>query len=249
MHLISIQDLKMEEIDHVVSIKNLNWEYKQEPQVGLLFLEKSLRTKHSFISACNLLGWKYIDFSYNDMHSEESMVDFLTTCLMYVDILIIRSPHRNLVHVAKTISEEKFKNKVIINAGNADVEHPTQALTDYFTMLKYSEKEDIKPKFFSKPSCRAVNSLTYLLKMANGYNKNDLIPTDKVNFIYVSRGYTGLIDKDITKKYYNAYILHPLPRGGELSTELDGYEKSLYFEQVYNGTNVRASLMQFLLRN
>ena len=252
MNLISIRDLSIEDINNIV-YGHIGWEDRAIPQVGILFLEPSTRTKYSFISAINLLGWRYIDFANETMSTKkgESIEDTLRMCLAYVDILVIRSSSKTLVYKAVEISKKEFSNeKIIINGGNGINEHPTQAILDYKIMLEHCpDPSMIKPKFFYKAPYRAVNSLQYLLEMVNGYNKNDVMTTEEINFIYVGRGYTGLIDNNILHKYPNAYIMHPLPRNEELSKELDGNERSIYFSQAENGPFVRASLMRYLMNN
>lgn len=48
------------------------------------------------------------------------------------------------------------------------------------------------------------------------------------------------------KKYI---IMHPLPRNQEISTELDNYPQSRYFEQAKNGIVVRMALLMWMLKN
>ena len=42
-------------------------------------------------------------------------------------------------------------------------------------------------------------------------------------------------------------IMHPLPRVNEISTELDAYPGSLYFDQAHNGVVVRMALLALLM--
>jgi aspartate carbamoyltransferase catalytic subunit len=45
----------------------------------------------------------------------------------------------------------------------------------------------------------------------------------------------------------HAIIMHPLPRTGELSPEVDKDERAWYFKQVENGLHVRMALLEMLL--
>lgn len=44
-------------------------------------------------------------------------------------------------------------------------------------------------------------------------------------------------------------VLHPLPRVDEISTELDGDERCVFFEQAQNGLYVRMALLYLILNN
>ena len=41
--------------------------------------------------------------------------------------------------------------------------------------------------------------------------------------------------------------MHPLPRNNELSTDLDDYYQSKYFEQIQNGVYVRMAIIDFII--
>lgn len=45
----------------------------------------------------------------------------------------------------------------------------------------------------------------------------------------------------------NGIIMHPLPRVGEISPEVDTDPRAMYFEQIRNGVFVRMALLQWLL--
>ena len=42
-------------------------------------------------------------------------------------------------------------------------------------------------------------------------------------------------------------ILHPLPRVGEIATDVDGTDHAAYFRQAFNGVPVRMALLEMLL--
>ena len=56
------------------------------------------------------------------------------------------------------------------------------------------------------------------------------------------------ISMDLVKKYGNGHmkIMHPLPRNNELSTDLDSYENSIYFQEAENGVYIRQALIGYL---
>ena len=100
-------------------------------QIALYFEENSSRTKNSFISAIQRLGGNAINFesATSSEKKGETSIDTLKCLAAYSDALVIRSSQIDLIEKAK-----KEINIPIINGGNGEEEHPTQALTDVFTI-------------------------------------------------------------------------------------------------------------------
>ena len=128
---------------------------------GLLFFEPSTRTCLSFESAIHRLGGKIIKYNsdYSSEKKGESLEDTIKTLNYYVDVFIIRHPEKNIISKIK-----KYTNKPIINAGDGDGEHPTQALLDLFTIYEQYPNlpENIVFTGDIKHS-RTIHSLVYLL--------------------------------------------------------------------------------------
>ena len=106
-------------------------EYLKGKIVGLYFDEPSSRTFSSFYVAVKKLGGDVL--SLNDTNSSakkgESLYDTLKCMETYCDLIVIRTKLKN------SLVELQNKIKVpIINAGDGDGEHPTQALLDVFTI-------------------------------------------------------------------------------------------------------------------
>ena len=100
-----------------------------------LFFEPSTRTRISFEHASNILGIKYIDLSLNEssIKKGESLLNTaLTLQAMKVDGLILRHPHSGAPY-----SLLGQINTSIINAGDGAHAHPSQALTDLYTIQKH----------------------------------------------------------------------------------------------------------------
>ena len=112
-----------------------------EPQPFILvnaFFEPSTRTSLSFESAAYQLGGNVISF-YKDVSSinkGESFEDTITTLSCYGDILVLRHPEKGAAEIADQIAHIP-----VINGGDGDGEHPTQALLDLFTI--YDHFKDI----------------------------------------------------------------------------------------------------------
>jgi aspartate carbamoyltransferase catalytic subunit len=87
--------------------------------------------------------------------------------------------------------------------------------------------------------------------------------SDELNILYVTRIQQERFPDPLEyERYKNAYrldrsllkhvkkdmkIMHPLPRVGEISPELDETEHAVYFEQAANGVTVRKALLSLVL--
>ena len=99
--------------------------------VALYFDEPSTRTYGSFYVAVKKLGGDVISLNNSNSSTKkgESLYDTLKCIESYCDLVIIRTS------LTDSLSELQNKIKIpIINAGDGEGEHPTQALLDIFTM-------------------------------------------------------------------------------------------------------------------
>ena len=99
-----------------------------------LFFENSTRTQVSFEIAGTLLGANVVNFplSSSSQSKGETLLDLASTLnSMNPDILVIRHPNSGAVQLIS----EKVKCSVV-NAGDGNHEHPTQALLDILTIKK-----------------------------------------------------------------------------------------------------------------
>lgn len=59
-----------------------------------------------------------------------------------------------------------------------------------------------------------------------------------------------IIDKKVLNRFSEeTYLLHPLPRNNEISTDVDDDKRAVYFEQAKNGMYIRMSLLYDILAN
>lgn len=103
--------------------------------VCLLFCENSTRTKLSFEMAAKNLGMKVLNFecstsSFSKGESLATTVDNLAA--MGVNALVMRD-RTNGIQAELASKNPKL---CVINAGDGNHSHPTQALLDYYTMLE-----------------------------------------------------------------------------------------------------------------
>lgn len=101
-------------------------------KLATLFYEPSTRTRLSFESAMLNLGGSVLGFSSADSSSAskgESVSDTIRVISCYADICAMRHPKEGAAYVASTKSSIP-----VINAGDGGHQHPTQTLTDLYTI-------------------------------------------------------------------------------------------------------------------
>jgi ornithine carbamoyltransferase len=100
--------------------------------IGILFEKPSTRTRTSFEAATLRLGGGVVTLPANDLQTKrgEPMKDTARMLGSYMDILVAR------VYAHKTVVElAEYAGIPIIN-GLSDLAHPTQAISDLFTILE-----------------------------------------------------------------------------------------------------------------
>ena len=138
-NLIDIMDLSVEEIDELIKVaadivKNPD-KYSEKCKhkvMATLFFEPSTRTRLSFESAMYGLGGNVLGFSDAGSSSTtkgESVSDTVRTASIYSDVVVMRHPKEGAPLVATFRAECP-----VINAGDGGHNHPTQTLTDLFTI-------------------------------------------------------------------------------------------------------------------
>lgn len=142
-NLISITDLEVKEIEELIlkadDIMKNPLAYSEKckgKKLAALFFEPSTRTRLSFEAAMYELGGHVIGFSESNSSSTakgESVADTIKVVSYYADIIAMRHPKEGAPLVGAMNSTIP-----IINAGDGGHNHPTQTLTDLFTI--YREK-------------------------------------------------------------------------------------------------------------
>ena len=139
--LIDIQDFSVEELDALFATAADIAEHPETyaeacrgKKLATLFFEPSTRTRLSFEAAMLELGGSVIGFSDADSSSAvkgESVADTARVISAYADIMAMRHPREGAALVAATRATVP-----VINAGDGGHAHPTQTLTDLFTILR-----------------------------------------------------------------------------------------------------------------
>lgn len=130
--------------------------------VASLFFEPSTRTHLSFQSAVYKMDGKWMNYQhqYSSEKKGESLQDTIKTVENYCDAFIIRHPDKNSVEQCA-----EYTNLPIINAGDGDGEHPTQALLDLYTIKNYVSSNSLTIAFSGDAKhSRTIHSLILLLE-------------------------------------------------------------------------------------
>jgi aspartate carbamoyltransferase catalytic subunit len=145
--VVSIKDFSKDDLLYLFSmadkIENLSEKERahllEGKILGYLFFEPSTRTRLSFEAAMLWLGGKCLGFAEprtSSVEKGENLADTVRTVENYVDVIVIRHYKDGAAKFAAEVS-----NKPVINGGSGTEEHPTQAMTDLYTIIK--EKGDI----------------------------------------------------------------------------------------------------------
>ncbi len=138
-HVISPLDLSTQELSDILSLAGKILDDPKKyfgcchgKKLATLFYEPSTRTRLSFEAAMLNLGGSVLGFSSADSSSSakgESVSDTIRVVSSYADICAMRHPKEGAPYVASIHSSIP-----VINAGDGGHNHPTQTLTDLFTI-------------------------------------------------------------------------------------------------------------------
>jgi aspartate carbamoyltransferase catalytic subunit len=138
-HVISPLDLSTQELSDILSLAGKILDDPKKyfgcchgKKLATLFYEPSTRTRLSFEAAMLNLGGSVLGFSSADSSSAakgESVSDTIRVVSSYADICAMRHPKEGAPYVASIHSSIP-----VINAGDGGHNHPTQTLTDLFTI-------------------------------------------------------------------------------------------------------------------
>lgn len=140
-HLLAIRHLEPDKISEILALAREHREHVEgggaapdgpRRAVGLLFFENSTRTRVSFEQAANYMGFRVVNFSGagSSIAKGETLKDtILTLRHERLEGLVIRHAASGACDLAA-----KYFGGPVINAGDGQHEHPTQALADALTI-------------------------------------------------------------------------------------------------------------------
>jgi len=275
-HLLSMSDLGQSDI---IRLLQLAYQYQNGETVfgmvprnkilATLFFEPSTRTRLSFESAMLRLGGSVIsasDLATTSCAKGESLEDTIRIISeSYADIVVIRHPEAGAVEQVA-----KYSAVPVVNGGDGNGEHPTQALCDLYALWNalHSKLAGCTVILFgdvdNSRAARSFASGLFKLGVSTQYIRYDETLGRRIeqdaDAIYITRPQLEREgSKHIDLKRYNeqarrivqavpdALIMHPLPRTGEISKELDADPRSIYFEQAKAGVPIRTVVLAYLL--
>jgi aspartate carbamoyltransferase catalytic subunit len=153
-HIVDIESLSVEEILTIMETTDSFFNLLQQPVskvpllegkvVLLLFYENSTRTSCSFELAAKNLGAEVVKISVatSAVKKGETLADTVDNLVaMGTDAVVIRHSASGIHH---QLIRALRKEITVMNAGDGNHEHPSQALLDFHTMRRYLG--DIKDK-------------------------------------------------------------------------------------------------------
>jgi aspartate carbamoyltransferase len=177
-HLLSIEEYDK---DSLLSLFNLAQHYqiggqnrslffdreKSTKILANLFYEPSTRTSSSFFAAMKKLGYDVLPINgvqYSSVTKGESLEDTVRTLGCYVDAIALRHPE-----VGSAQKAAKISSVPIINAGDGTGEHPTQTLTDLYTIWrKFGRLDNLTITMMGDlKNGRTIHSLLNILRLFN----------------------------------------------------------------------------------
>lgn len=139
--LVEITDFTRKDIERMFKQADIFLEAKLAPLrilegkiMATAFFEPSTRTRLSFESAMQRLGGSVIGFSSvegTSMEKGESAEDTVRMLDNYSDVIVVRHRDEGVMEKFARLAEHP-----LINAGEGQSSHPTQALVDLYTILK-----------------------------------------------------------------------------------------------------------------
>src|SRR5271170_3103918 len=135
--LCSISDFTSTEVKAVLQLAH---RVKQRPQdfrwaldakqIVMFFEKASLRTRLTFEAGINTLGGNaiFVDQTQSPLGERESLADMARNLERWVNIIVLRT------YAHDTITEMAACSKVPIINALSDLEHPCQAIADFFTL-------------------------------------------------------------------------------------------------------------------
>ncbi len=168
--LISISDLTIDDINGIFELtKHLKSGKVNKKLTGktiaMIFEKPSLRTRVTFEAGMSQLDGQAIYLTQNDiqLRGRESVADAAKNLERWVDGIVART------YEHETIMELASNCRVPVINALSNLEHPCQALTDFFTILeKKSSIQDIKIAYVGDAN-NVCNSLALLASLIGAH--------------------------------------------------------------------------------
>lgn len=172
--LISMLDLTRKELEGLFEIADEMRKYVKSGTdilanrvLATLFFEPSTRTRLSFETAMIRLGGNVIGFadpSTSRMSTGETLADTIRMLDSYSNVIVMRHRIEGSARLAAEVA-----NVPVLNAGDGSQHHPTQTLTDLYTMkLEFGHIDGLKIAILGDlKQTRSASSLCFGLSNFN----------------------------------------------------------------------------------
>ncbi|KKP93993.1 MAG: hypothetical protein UR98_C0001G0078 [Parcubacteria group bacterium GW2011_GWA1_36_12] len=167
-------------------------------------------------------------------------------------------PTQALLDLYTIFSKIRLQNFTIAICGDHANYRPHHSLSYLLSLYPKIKIIYVSPKHLSMPQGLREHLIE---RKINFFETEDFLDTiSKADVIYQGRIPKEYLGKDY-KKYVGQYVLdtktlknikkkaiimHPLPRGNEISPDVDNDPRAIYFEQAQNGLFVRMALLLIL---
>jgi aspartate carbamoyltransferase catalytic subunit len=229
------KDFILQFVKNVKKIKENNHTNLQGKILAQLFFEVSTRTRLSFQTAMIREGGSVLQIPSTDslrLTYGETLVDTIKCISGYSDVLVLRSP--------KDIDLNNLTQRVsipIINAGVGQDEHPSQALTDIYTIYEiFGRFEDLTISIIGPlTTSRVAHSLFLLLQLFP--IKINLVGPEKYHmpkkyYREDSKAYIENFDS-ISDIIENSNIVYLIPQAKE---QIETFNKEDWVSEKYSMT-------------
>jgi aspartate carbamoyltransferase catalytic subunit len=251
------------------------------------FFDRSTRTRLAHEVAMLRLGGTVTGFADAEVtraggDTKESLPDLFTMLGMYGDVIVTRLTATGAASTAAAALRHGPHHATVINGGDGTGEHPTQALTDLYTMrqlfggidgLRVLVVNDLRmrcvrsllrglrrydceihtvaaPGQELEPELRAECPVVEHASLAQALPRVDVAYSSPTVSIArdVANQRACAIDRATVERAANRRlkVLHPLPRGAELATDLDETRHAGWWAQARNGIPVRMALLALM---
>ena len=170
-HIISARQFDKKNLDKIFEITDrikqnkFRKDFMSGRIMATLFYEPSTRTRLSFESAMIKLGGKVITTEnaseFSSVAKGENLEDTIRVVHSFCDVIVLRHP---IVGASKIAAQ--YSKVPIINAGDGEGEHPTQAILDLYTIFsKYKKGNFTIAMVGDLKNGRTIHSLSLLLSL------------------------------------------------------------------------------------